>query len=279
MSEEITLDLLMKLTDRCIKAGSISNIDIPGLVPERRQVFPSGLSILTALFRVLGIRSMILSGGALREGLIAEMVGFEQRVDARVRTVRSLIERYQLDSAQSERVRSGALSIYDAVKDEWKFGPPAGRAMLKWAAVLYEIGLCIEYKRAPQHAWYIINNIDMPGFTIPQKQLLSALLYNARDGFHLDVLEKQSAVPFSEACRLARIRRIASIMCMRRSDGTLPDIKARASGDSLDIRLPGSWLSEHYLRSTELQHEAELQTSMGWPTVICDDQQGAVPAL
>ena len=68
-------------------------------------------------------------------------------------------------------------------------------------------------------------------------------------------------------------------MCMRRSDGTLPDIKARASGDSLDIRLPGSWLSEHYLRSTELQHEAELQTSMGWPTVICDDQQGSVPAL
>ena len=279
VSEEITLDLLMKLTDRCIKAGSISNIDIPGLVPERRQVFPSGLSILTALFRVLGIRSMILSGGALREGLIAEMVGFEQRVDARVRTVRSLIERYQLDSAQSERVRSVALSIYDAVKDEWKFGPPAGRAMLKWAAVLYEIGLCIEYKRAPQHAWYIINNIDMPGFTIPQKQLLSALLYNERDGFHLDVLAKQSAVPFSEACRLARILRISIIMCMRRSDGTLPDIKARASGDSLDIRLPGSWLSEHYLRSTELQHEAELQTSMGWPTVICDDQQGSVPAL
>lgn len=135
--------------------------------------------------------------------------------------MRSLIERYQLDSAQSERVRSVALSIYDAVKDEWKFGPPAGRAMLKWAAVLYEIGLCIEYKRAPQHAWYIINNIDMPGFTIPQKQLLSALLYNERDGFHLDVLEKQSAVPFSEACRLARILRISIIMCMRRSDGTL----------------------------------------------------------
>ena len=60
---------------------------------------------------------------------------------------------------------------------------------------------------APAEAAYIIDNIDMPGFTPAQKKLLSALLFNQRDDFKLDTLEKQGAVTGRQAIRLARILR------------------------------------------------------------------------
>ena len=156
---------------------------LQGLMPERLSVFPSGLAILIAIFETLQIQNMTLAGGALREGLIYGMIGKRRSCDVRERTADSLITRYQMDRIQAERVRDAALHAFQQVQKEWQLSEQYGRPMLRWAAMLHELGLCIEYKKAPQHAAYIIDNIDMPGFTPAQKQLLTALVFNQRDGF------------------------------------------------------------------------------------------------
>ena len=267
-SERVTLSKLNELKMQAIECGRIDQLALQGLVPERLTVFPSGLAILIAIFEELRIDNMTLAGGALREGLIYGMVGRKRDCDARERTAESLITRYQLDREQAERVRNACLTAFLQLKEPWHLSEQYGRPMLRWAAMLYELGLCIEYKKAPQHAAYIIDNIDMPGFTSAQKQLLSALLLNQRDDFKLDALERQNAVSMNQACHLARILRLAIILCMRRTEGTVPDFRLEAQEEALTIWLPQGWPQVHYLRASELQDEAKRQTLMGWPTRV-----------
>jgi exopolyphosphatase/guanosine-5'-triphosphate,3'-diphosphate pyrophosphatase len=114
----------------------------------------------------------------------------------------------------------------------------------------------------------------MPGFTPAQKQLLSALMLNQRDEFKLDELERQNAVSMTQACRLARILRLSIILCMRRTEGTVPEFRFEADEDQLTIWLPQGWPQVHYLRASELQDEAKRQTLMGWPTRVVEEPDG-----
>lgn len=269
-SERVTLVKLNELKAQAMQCGQIDQLVLQGLAPERLTVFPSGLAILIAVFEALNIEHMTLAGGALREGLVYGMIGRKRDCDARERTAESLITRYQLDREQALRVRDAALSAFSQLVEPWHLSVQYGRPMLRWAAMLHEVGLCIEYKKAPQHAAYIIDNVDMPGFTPAQKQLLSALLLNQRDDFKLDVLERQNAVSMAQACRLARILRISIILCMRRTEGTVPDFRLEEREGSLVIWLPQGWQQVHYLRASELQFEAKRQTEMGWPTLVCE---------
>ncbi len=267
-SERVTLAKLYELKAQTISCNHLDMLVLQGLMPERLSVFPSGLAILIAIFETLQIQNMTLAGGALREGLIYGMIGKRRNCDVRERTADSLITRYQMDRIQAERVRDAALYAFQQVQKEWQLSEQYGRPMLRWAAMLHELGLCIEYKKAPQHAAYIIDNIDMPGFTPAQKQLLSALVFNQRDGFKLEVLEKQNAVSLRQAIHLARLLRFAIILCMRRTEGSVPRFVIKANEEQLILQLPVGWLSEHYLRASELQQEAERQSAMGWPTLI-----------
>ncbi|MDX1268261.1 MAG: guanosine-5'-triphosphate,3'-diphosphate pyrophosphatase, partial [Oceanisphaera sp.] len=265
--EQITLTKLLQLKQAAIACGHLDRLDLPGLQSERATVFPSGLAILIALFEMLAIDSMTLAGGALREGLIYGMLGRRRECDARERTADSLISRYQLDREQAERVRSTALKALQQLASSQHIDSPA-TAMLGWAALLYELGLCIEYKRAPEHAAYIIRHVDLPGFTPAQKQLLAALLLNQRDEFRQESLEQQSAIEPEPAILLARLLRLAIILCLRRTRGTVPEFRLEARDRQLTLTLPADWSRNHHLRASELQQEAVRQTEQGWPLVI-----------
>ncbi|MGO1247701.1 MAG: guanosine-5'-triphosphate,3'-diphosphate diphosphatase [Oceanisphaera sp.] len=271
--EQITLNKLQQLKQEAIACKHINHLTLPGLTAERSQVFPSGLAILIALFDLLAIDDMVLAGGALREGLMYGMLlGEHQECDARERTANSLIERYQLDREQAERVRNTALNALDQVADSYALDTSA-KPMLTWSAVLYELGLCIEYKKAPEHAAYIIHHIDLPGFTSPQQQLLGALLLNQRDGFQLESLTTQSAIACEQAILLARLLRLAIILCLRRTRGTVPNFQLTAQDKQLTLTLPRHWCQAHHLRACELQQEAQRQTELGWPLVI-EEREG-----
>ncbi|MGL5947499.1 MAG: guanosine-5'-triphosphate,3'-diphosphate diphosphatase [Aeromonas sp.] len=269
-SEHITLSCLLGLRAQAIACGNVAQLQMVGLTPARQAVFPSGLAILIALFEALGIEHMTLAGGALREGLIYGLLGKAQGGDARERTATSLLARYQLDEEQALRVRDTALSAFAQVETHWQLSAVHARPLLRYAALLHEIGLCIEYKQAPKHAAYIIEHIDMPGFTRAQKQLLSALLLNQRDNFTASVLASQGAVDTQQAQRLARILRLALILCLRRAHGSVPAFTLTAQGDVLQLTLPRGWLEAHYLRASELRQEMARQLACGWPLQLLE---------
>lgn len=70
----ITLAFLYEVQQTLIDCKNIENIEIAGLRADRKAVLASGLCILIALFECLNIDNLCLSKGALREGLLCELL-------------------------------------------------------------------------------------------------------------------------------------------------------------------------------------------------------------
>ncbi|KZB78547.1 hypothetical protein AVJ24_11815 [Yersinia pestis] len=177
MDELITLAKLQQLKQRAIQCGKLEELEIPGLTLERALVFPSGLSILIAIFQELSIESMTLAGGALREGLVYGMLHLPVEQDIRRRTLRNLQRRYLLDTEQAKRVSCLADNFsykWKRVASRW----PMSR-ILQNACLIHEIGLSVDFKHAPQHAAYLIRNLDLPGLLL-HKSCCFLLCYKTR---------------------------------------------------------------------------------------------------
>jgi len=136
----ITARGLGRLVDRIVDLGHVDRLDLPGLKEERRPVLPGGLAILQAVFEGFGLDRMETSYGALREGVLFDLLGRLQHEDARDRTIRAFEERYHADRAQAERVEKAALAFLEQVAGTWKLDREEGARFLSWAARLHEIG-------------------------------------------------------------------------------------------------------------------------------------------
>ncbi|WP_411705341.1 exopolyphosphatase [Edaphovirga cremea] len=267
MDERITLAKLQQLKQRAIQCGKLEELEIEGLTLERALVFPSGLSILIAIFHELNIDGMTLAGGALREGLVYGMMHLPVEQDVRQRTLRNLQRRYLLDSEQAERVAQLADNFTLQLANVWQLDERC-RELLRSACLIHEIGLSVDFKQAPYHAAYLIRHLDLPGFTPAQKNLLATLLQNQSNTIDLPLLSQQNALPPRLAQRLCRILRLAIIFASRRRDDTLPAVRVRANDDELFLILPPGWLVSHPLRTEELEQESHWQSYVHWPLIL-----------
>lgn len=261
--ERITLEKLQQIRQQVIACGQMENLSITGLHTEQAAVFPSGLAILLAIFQTLHITQMTLAGGALREGLIYGMLQLPITQDIRQRTLHHLQRRYLLDREQARRVNQVAHHFVTQVATHWQWGEE-NLILLSSACMIYEIGLCIDFAQAPQHAAYLINHLALPGFTSAQKKFIAALLRNQSQTIELPLLQQQNAMPFIDAQRLCRLLRLAIIFASRRCDNALPQVTLHAEQEILQIALPADWLTQHPLRAEMLVQEVAHQQQAGW---------------
>lgn len=263
MDERITLRKLQQLKARAIQCGRLEELEIEGLTLERALVFPSGLAILIAVFTELGIESMTLAGGALREGLVYGMLHLAVDQDIRSRTLRNVQRRFMVDVAQATRVETLARTLAQQVSPEWTLDA-LSLELLASACLLHEIGLSIDFKQAAQHAAYLVRNLDLPGFTPAQKKLLATLLLNQTNPVDLSSLHQQNAVPPRTAEHLCRLLRLAIIFASRRRDDCVPPLTLQAGGETLSLTLPQSWLNHHPLGAEMLSQEVLWQSYVHW---------------
>lgn len=266
MDEVITLAKLKRLQKQAMQADHLEELDIEGLTLERALVFPSGLSILIAIFESLNITAMTLAGGALREGLVYEMVKDLRQDDIRARTICCVQTRYQLDCAYAQQVAALASKLLAQCGGENWIQEPQAEMLLRTAAQLHEIGLTIDFKKGGEHSAYLLQNLDLPGYTRAQKHYLGEVVRRYRE--QLTSLPEQYALSGTSAKRLLRLLRLAVLLSHRRCAALEPDVTLTAEDDKLTLRLCGSWLSKHPLTRTELEQEANRQTDIGWPLSI-----------
>ncbi|MEI6859088.1 MAG: exopolyphosphatase [Shewanella sp.] len=69
-STSITADVLNRLKQEVLAQSDLSMAEVAGLNYERAPTFAAGIAILLALFELLNIEKLNLSGGALREGVL-----------------------------------------------------------------------------------------------------------------------------------------------------------------------------------------------------------------
>ena len=267
MDERITLAKLQQLKQRAIHCGRLEELEIEGLTLERALVFPSGLAILIAIFTELYIHCMTLAGGALREGLVYGMLHLAVDQDIRSRTLRNIQRRFMVDTEQAHRVAMLATKFLDQVENKWHL-EAISRELLISACQLHEIGLSVDFKQAPQHAAYLVRNLDLPGFTPAQKKLLATLLLNQTNPVDLSSLHQQNAVPPRIAEHLCRLLRLAIIFASRRRDDLVPEIQLDARDEHLTVILPEGWLEHHPLGKELIDQESEWQSYVHWPLEV-----------
>ncbi|HMA00557.1 MAG TPA: Ppx/GppA phosphatase family protein [Steroidobacteraceae bacterium] len=254
-SPRITLDNLRSLADRVIAAGHVDDLDLPDVDPERAPVFPSGLAIVLELVESLGIDRLRVAEGAMREGLLYDLMGRFTDEDARVRSVRAMEQRYHVDSAQADRVEKTAVALLEQVEVEWGLEDPLAESVLRWAARLHEAGLDIAHSKYHRHSAYLLQHADMPGFPKEEQLLLAALVGGHRRQLALEPLEDLLPPWDRHAEFLIVLLRLAVVLHRGRSPQPLPEVALRAKGRSLSLELPARWMKEHPLTFEDLEQE------------------------
>jgi exopolyphosphatase/guanosine-5'-triphosphate,3'-diphosphate pyrophosphatase len=247
-----------------IDAGHVRELKLAPITEDRRPVFPGGAVILAEIFEVLGVREMRIADGAMREGLLYDMIGRFQNEDARDRTVRAMQGRYHVDLAQAERVEATVLQFLNQTRDVWKLEAPLADLALRWAARLHEIGLDVSHNAYHRHGAYLLENADMPGFPREEQRLLARLVGGHRRKLGLEGVEELVPPWDRNAMHLIVLLRLAVLLHRGRSPTALPPIDLHATPRSLEMEFPGRWLKDHPLTSADLQQETEYLRAVGF---------------
>ncbi|MEQ8230387.1 MAG: exopolyphosphatase [Gammaproteobacteria bacterium] len=262
--EGITPQSLARLKQAMLDAGHVDKLSLTGLSDERRPVLPGGVAILAAAFEALGVERMRVSQSALREGLLYDQLGRIHREDVRERTVNGLVMRYQLDFAQSERVRATALGLLEQVQASWGLAGEDHRRLLSWAASLHEIGLSVSHSQYQKHGEYLLTNLDLPGFARGEQQRLAALVRGHRRKLPVTTFSRLPAELEKSILRLCILLRLACMLHRRRSAEALPGLSLVADGNTLKLGFPPQWLDAHPLTRADLESEAAYLKAAGF---------------
>ncbi|MFA9459964.1 exopolyphosphatase [Thiohalorhabdus methylotrophus] len=260
----ITRSGLETLREALIKAGHVDKVDLKGLGADRAPVFVGGVAILLAALEELGMERMDAAEGALREGLLHDLVGRIRHEDVRETSVAALAERYHADAAQADRVAETARYLLEQAGPDWDMDPEWSGPYLRWAARLHEIGLDIAHSGYHKHGAYIADNADILGFTREEQDLLSALIRSHRRKFPSAPFKELPKRWSASARRLAVLLRLSVVLHRNRRPVPLPEMTLRAREDKLRLAFPDGWLEEHPLTRADLEEEANFLKAAGF---------------
>jgi len=235
-----------------VDTKTVDKINLPGLPSERAPVFAGGLAILLGIFESLGIKEMHATSGALREGLIYDLLGRVQHQDVRESTVQGLASRYRIDQTHARLVRESSITLLAQAALGWSLTEPTDKLLLTWAADLHEIGMDIAHSQYHRHGGYLLENMDMPGFSSLDQQHLATLVRAHRRKFPAGEIDFSKRIQ-----RLAILLRISVVLHRSRTNDTLPHVNLKVSGNQIELEFPDDWLNGHPL--TELDLEQEIQ--------------------
>ncbi|MGA8148545.1 MAG: exopolyphosphatase [Gallionellaceae bacterium] len=252
----ITRSGLEKLRAYLLKAGDMNSVDLQGMKPDRVAVLPGGFAIMYAILCELGIEQMQPAAGALREGVLYDLLGRFHHNDMRDVTVQQFMRRYHVDVRQAQRVTKLANQLARQFLDE---DNEDALRFLGWAASLHEIGISVAHSGYHKHTAYILKNADMPGFSKKEQEGLSLLALA-----HRGKLEKLRGMFNSQQeVVLIMALRLAALFYRNRRDMELPAMQGNASGTRFQLMLPHGWLAKNPLTDSAMQEDARQWKELG----------------
>jgi len=260
----LTLSIIEKLIGKVCEFETIGDLSMRGLSERRSQVWPGGLAILAEMIGVLGIEGLRVSDGALREGLLYDLLGRLQHADARERTVEAMATRYSVDQRQADRVAETASLLQGQCAEAWSLQSELAAKMLNWATRLHEIGLDISHDGFQRHGAYVAEHADMPGFPRAEQRFLAFLIGSQR---HQIDKQRQKQLPRSwrePALRLAILLRLAVLLNRSRRDREAPDVRMTVGDDSINLEFDAAWLDANPLSVADLERERGYLDNVGY---------------
>lgn len=181
-------------------------LKMKGLDPKRVDLILSGSAVAFILMKSLKVKSFEICDKAIRDGMVYDYINHNRRKiktegeipDLRRRNVMRLALKCNFDKQHGEHVAELALQIFDQTRDLHGYGH-GERELLEYASILHDIGYHIGYDKHHRHAYYLIKNVSMNGFT---QEEIAVLANVAR--YHRRSSPKKSHREFSALPRLTR---------------------------------------------------------------------------
>lgn len=249
--ERITYEGVKNLETLLITLGDVKDIELEGVKEHRKAVFPAGVAVLCATMEVLGISTIAYSDGALREGVMYDMLGRFASEDVRDRSVLSLIKRYSVDKKQARQVVRTGRHLFKQVKDDLHLTNDDSD-LLRRAAYLHEIGLAISHSNYHKHSAYLLENSDIPGFSQVDQKRMAQLVLSHRRKLKADTFEQTCVIGGDQLIYLCLLLRLAVLAHHSRSEHDLPNME-------LLITEPNCW---QITVSTDKEHYAFLYSDL-----------------
>lgn len=256
MPKEVVTGVITKSGLNCILSELRYNGSLPdnkSISTQRLSVLPAGIVILSAIFDQFGLDEIHVVDATLKEGLIYDTLGRMSTRDMRDKTVNKLIKRYQIDRKQANRVAITLQHFLKNVPAPFINGVNANK-LLKWSALLHEIGLSISHSRYHHHSSYLLKNSDMAGFSRFEQTLLALFVGSHRRKIHSNRLmlfnsETQEHLAIYIVCL-----RLAVLLNHRREDNIeLPELMIKDG--TIIVEFIDGWLDQHPLTYRNLLQE------------------------
>jgi len=260
----ITKKSLDFMLEHIIKAGDMDKINLKGLKDERKPVIVGGLIVLLSIFDAFNIKLMRVSDGALREGILYDLIGRDENNDSRSESVEQFAERFVIDHEHSQRVEDMAVALYKQTYDEWFSETPEAIKYCQWASRLHEVGLSIAHSQYHRHGAYMVNHADLTGFSRENQTLLSTLIQLHRRSFNIELLEDFNEKNQRIGKKLSIILRLAVLLTRSRQveQSEIPDISIHKK--NITLSFTEYWLDEHPLTYSDLQYEQTHLEKIGY---------------
>jgi exopolyphosphatase / guanosine-5'-triphosphate,3'-diphosphate pyrophosphatase len=242
---EITPDGLRWLMERCLHAGRVDKLDLPGLKEDRRAVISGGLSILYTLAMHFGIEVLQPARGALRQGVVFDL---EERLhatvlkqhghDIRDASVRELQRRFFVDVQQAQRVSRVAERLYADAHPE---ATPEELRELLWACALHEMGMMVSHHDHHRHSAYLLAHVDAAGFSQSQQRRIGELVLGQRGGLR----KVEASLAQGEFAWQVLCLRLAIIKCHARGEVDAAAMRLTRQGRQALLNFVPGWSESH----------------------------------
>ena len=257
---DITFEGLENFREYLLKVGDVKKLELAGLRPDRAPVIPGGFAIMFAAFSELGIRRMSQAMGALRQGVLYDLLGRFHNQDMRETTVKQFMQRYRVDAAQAQRVESLALLLGKQLLKDFPDDLEELLQVLSWAARLHEVGISVAHSGYHKHSSYILGNADMPGFSSREQARLSVLALAHRGAA---VKAREFVTELLDFALIFSLR-LAVVFHRSRGDIKLPSLEVSLRDKAFELRIERSWLDCNPLTDTALSAEIEQWAALGF---------------
>ncbi|CAM3373069.1 Exopolyphosphatase/guanosine-5'-triphosphate, 3'-diphosphate pyrophosphatase [Paracidovorax anthurii] len=254
----ITRDGLDWLKEQLLRARSADRVRIEGLKEDRRAVIGGGISVLRAVFDLLGIKQMHVAQGALRQGALYDLLDRElHENDLRSTTVRGLMERFRVDVEHAERVAKTATMLHAQARPD---AHERGEKELSWAARMHEIGCLVSHGDYHHHGAYILDHTDAAGFSVPELHHLGLLVKGHRG--KVRKLETDLDDP-NLALQLACLR-MAVALCHARRNPDMEGVALSHQGHRFIATARPGWAAAYPQSAHLLREESAAWQRTAW---------------
>jgi exopolyphosphatase / guanosine-5'-triphosphate,3'-diphosphate pyrophosphatase len=248
---------LARLRKRMVGAGNVERLKLAGLKPERAPVLAGGYAIMSAALSLLEVPRINPVGGAMRLGVLYDLLGRRGHRDMRQSTVERFIERYRIDRAHAVRVATMAKALYGRAVAK----PIAETAQrIEWAGLLHEVGYTVSHLGFHKHGAYILEHADMPGFSSQEQHALALLVLGCRGG-----LSKMAPLLVDVDARAQLVAlRLSVLFHHARGPIDTPRIVLKVD-KAIRCAVAAQWMKAHPLSAHLLGKERDEWRALGYP--------------